>query len=297
MGARRRAFRLTRPYQPSMKRIVLLAIPFALVLALGAVQFYPVSSQTAAATPTTVSANPQSLTEIHVRVVSRGGKFLGDDIGGALVTLRDARSGELLASGRTRGGSGAADLMTLTRARGTPLPTTDAAVFTATLPLDEPRLVEFEAYGPLAAQGAATRVTTTQWVLPQALTGYPNHIQIEIPGLNVEVIEPPTHFLPVQAPPVQIRLRANVTMMCGCPIGRDEPWHPENYLVKALLVKPDGTRDLVPLEFDANAPDHAPSQFTATYTAAQAGVYEVIVMAYQLNEGNTGSDRATFIVQ
>jgi hypothetical protein len=36
-------------------------------------------------------------TEIVVRVIAKDGKFLGDDIGGALVTLRDVQTGELLA--------------------------------------------------------------------------------------------------------------------------------------------------------------------------------------------------------
>jgi len=41
---------------------------------------------------------PGTPTKITVRVIARDGKFLGDDIGGALVTIRDAHTGELLAS-------------------------------------------------------------------------------------------------------------------------------------------------------------------------------------------------------
>jgi hypothetical protein len=47
-------------------------------------------------------------TKLTVRVIARDGKFLGDDIGGALITVRDFHTGELLASGRTHGGSGPA---------------------------------------------------------------------------------------------------------------------------------------------------------------------------------------------
>ena len=46
-------------------------------------------------------------TRITVRVQARGGKFLGDDIGGAVVTIRDAMTGELFATGTTAGDSGA----------------------------------------------------------------------------------------------------------------------------------------------------------------------------------------------
>ncbi len=44
-----------------------------------------------------------------MRVIARGGKFLGDDIGGAQVTIRDVLYGELLAFGRTQGRVGSAN--------------------------------------------------------------------------------------------------------------------------------------------------------------------------------------------
>ena len=39
-------------------------------------------------------------TQIDVRVIAKDGKFLGDDIGGALVTIHDVATGELLARGQ-----------------------------------------------------------------------------------------------------------------------------------------------------------------------------------------------------
>lgn len=50
-------------------------------------------------------------TQIDVRVIAKGGKYLGDDIGGALVTVHDVQTGELLARGTTAGGSGEPTLM------------------------------------------------------------------------------------------------------------------------------------------------------------------------------------------
>lgn len=277
--------------------LLLLLAVFALLTALLTVQ--PARSQAPAALLTaTLSPTPASqdgLTEIQVRVISRGGKFVSNDIGGALVSIRDARTGELLASGKTRGGSGVADLMTVPRARTTPLPTEDAAAFIAQLPLDEPRLVEIEAYGPLAAQGSANRVTATQWLVPQQFLGAPNVALLELPGLNVDIVNPPTHFMPSK-PPLEITLRVNVTMMCGCPIGPKTVWKPENYKVQAMLYNPDGTRDVIDLTFDTSQPEDAPSQFIGTHSVMQSGVYEAIVFAYQQPDGNTGSDRITFIL-
>src|ERR1700679_3161320 len=85
-------------------------------------------------------------TNITVRVIARAGKFLGDDIGGAEVTIRDVRSGELLAHGRTRGGSGPASLMTTPLTRNQPIPVADppdndACRFDATVPMEAPRLL------------------------------------------------------------------------------------------------------------------------------------------------------------
>ena len=250
--------------------------------------------------PKPAAAEPQAPlsapTEIRVHVLARGGKYLGDDVGGARVTIRDALSGEVLASGVTRGGSGPADLMTVEQARTTPLPTDGASVFTTTLDLAEPRLLEFEAFGPLAAQGSAQRVTSTEWVLPQPFTADGNRITLELAGLNVDIRDPQTHFLPKAKPPLDIPFRVNVTMMCGCPIGPGLAWPPENFQVTLLVKRPDGQQELVELTFDADAPDGAPSQFIGSYTATAPGIYEGIVLAHEANFGNSGSDRVTWIV-
>lgn len=247
-----------------------------------------------------MSSNIQSYqgnepTPIQVYVLARGGKFIGDDVGGAQVTIHDAITGEFLASGRTHGGSGSTDVVTAPRARTTPISTEGASVYTATLILDEPRLIQVDAFAPLGAQGSANRVTATQWVVPQSFGE--NKFVLEIPGLNVEIINPPTHFLPQTKPPLEIQFRANVTMICGCPIGPSFPWKPENYSVKAMIHKPDGTTDLIDLEYDSSAADKEPSQFTATYIATQSGIYDVIIFAHQVGQDNSGSDRVTFILQ
>lgn len=235
-------------------------------------------------------------TEIRVHVIARGGRYVGDDIGGALVTVRDAHTGEFLASGLTRGGSGVPDLMTLELARTTPLPTESASVFTTTLMLAEPRLIEFEVIGPPAAQGAENRVTSTEWVLPQTIAPDGNELTLELAGLNVDVLSPPTHFMPQSKPPLKLTVRANVTMMCGCPIAPTTDWKPEDFKVTMVVKRPDGKQDVMNMEFDANAPEHSPSQFIVEYEATLPGIYEATVMAHQARFGNSGSDRVTWIL-
>jgi len=104
-------------------------------------------------------------TRLIIRVIARGGKFLGNDIGGALITVRDAQTGELLHSGQTQGGSGPKEVMSQARLRTQPIPAVDHSVnppqeachLVVDLPLSRPRLLEITAYGPLAARRARIR--------------------------------------------------------------------------------------------------------------------------------------------
>jgi hypothetical protein len=241
-------------------------------------------------------------TQIDVRVIAKDGKYLGDDIGGAFVTIHDIYSGELLASGTTSGGSGQQNLMEICVTRSEVLPVDGASVFTATLDLDEPALIKITARGPLAAQQSANTVSQTQWVYPgKNITGGATGggLLLEIPGLVVQILNPPTHFLPKTAPD-EIEIRANVTMMCGCPIGVS-PWTPDQFDVMALVKQGEYDSVELPLVFDQNAQFGIPSQFSSTWpvpknSTAQPVIYQITVSAFQQKTGNTGVDKATIIV-
>jgi len=135
---------MSRPTLLSMFRLAIL-LP-ALVATSLAVFALPGFSGTALAEPT----------EITVRVLGKDSKFVGTSMGGARVILRDAETREILAKGVTSGDTGdTAKIMHEDRGSRAVLSSKGAAQFTATLDLDEPRLIEAEAYGPLAqAQGA-----------------------------------------------------------------------------------------------------------------------------------------------
>jgi hypothetical protein len=243
-------------------------------------------------------------TQIDVRVIAKDGKYLGNDIGGALVTIHDVQTGELLAHGGTNGGSGEADLMTIALPRSAVLPVDQASVFTAKLDLDEPTLIRVTAYGPQAAQQSANTVSQTQWVYPgKDIVGGAKGggLLLEIPGLVVQVLNPPTHYLP-QTAPQHIEIRANVTMMCGCPIGVGHPpWHPVQFEVKAVIKQGTTIVTEVPLEYQEDAPFGVPSQFVGkwvvpTNDSSEPAIYEIIVFAFQQKNGNTGIDRVTVII-
>lgn len=243
-------------------------------------------------------------TQIDVRVIAKDGKYLGDDIGGALVTIHDVHTDELLAQGTTSGGSGQANLMDIPLTRSEVLPVDGASVFTVSLDLCEPRLIRVTAYGPLAAQRSANTASITQWVYPgKNITGGAKGggFLLEIPGLVVQVLNPPTHYLP-QTAPQSIEIRTNVTMMCGCPIGKGHPpWHPAQFDVIAVIQQGDAPPVELSLNYDEDAPYGAPSQFVNTWQvpaneSGQPQIYQINVSAFQQKTGNTGVDKVTVII-
>jgi len=250
-------------------------------------------------------------TKICVRAIARDGKFLGDDIGGALITVRDALTKELLAHGVTTGTSGPNEpdgVMCVSLRRGQPLPTTGASVFNACLDLDQPRCIEVTAYGPLAARQSANTVSATQWIYPGKDIVEGNGFLLEIPGLIVQIVDPPTHFAPAVLP--ELHIRANVAMMCGCPISpktgkakfcpglpdKDQPWLPEEFEVRAIIRSAGMDPVEIPLVFSELPPGNPPGQFTGTWTPpAPGGILAITVYAYQASTGNTGVDLATVV--
>ncbi len=229
-------------------------------------------------------------TRIEVRVISKGAKFVGTSMGGARVTVRDADTGELLATGRTAGSTGdTARIMTTARRRGEPLSTPDAAGFAVTLDLDAPRRLRFAAEGPLAQPQAGSAASATQWVVPgKDLTGG-DGVLLELPGFAVDILSPATHST-VGAAPQQVRLSANVVMLCGCPLTSGGLWDADTFEVRARILH-DGETVEVPLTYAGTA-----SRFAADWTAPAPGLYDVTVYAWDPANGNTGVDRTTFIV-
>jgi len=150
-------------------------------------------------------------TDVTVKVRTKDAKFLGTSMGGALITIKNADTDEILAKGITKGSTGNTKrIMISPVTRGVPI-SVKAAEFAATIDIDEPTLVEVSAYGPLCQRQAANRVSATQWVVPgKHITGG-DAWMLEMPGLVVDVLAPPTHIKFKGTTDVPIK--ANVTMM------------------------------------------------------------------------------------
>lgn len=231
-------------------------------------------------------------TRIEVRVLSRGAKFVGTSMGGAEVTIRDAETGEILARGVTAGSTGdTAKILKGGGGRHSPVSTEDAAVFRATLDLAAPRRLEVSAVGPLGQAQAANRAASTMWVVPgQHVTGGDGWL-LELPGFAVDVLEPPAHQR-LRGAPRTVAVRANVVLMCGCPVEPGGPWDADRYEVRAVVSRDGAVLREVPMRYAGET-----SQFSADLADLGPGAYEVLVYAHDPANGNTGLDRTTFLVE
>jgi hypothetical protein len=212
-------------------------------------------------------------------------------MGGVLVTLRDADTGELLARGTTAGSTGDTDrIMREPHPHGTPLSTEESASFTATLDLDEPRWIEVTAFGPLGQRQSANRASVTQWIVPgRPITGG-DALRLEMPGFVVDALSPAAHAR-LQGLPREVTLSANVTMMCGCPITPGGLWNADAFEVVAILKRNGESIGTLPLTYAGET-----SRFQGTWKIDTAGVYEAVIYAYDPANGNTGLDRVPFMV-
>lgn len=246
-------------------------------------------------------------TKILVRVKARDGKFLGDDVGGASITVRDADTRELLAKGTTSGSSGLngpGGVMCASLRRGEPIETTDASGYTTDLQLDRPRRLEITAYGPLGIPRSANAVSATQWAYPGKDIVAGDGFFLEVPGLIVQIVSPSTSD-PAKST-AELRIQAHVAMMCGCPIDykvkesqlvcpelpKDrQPWLPNEFEVAAVIGGANGAQTTVPLQFVETA--GTPGQFAGIWEQPRPGAHDITVYAYQKATGNTGVHTAT----
>ena len=166
-----------------------------------------------------------------------------------------------------------------------------SAKFTATIDLTKPTWIEVTAFGPLAQLQSANRVSSTQWVIPGKHIDGGDAWLLELPGFVVDILSPPTHAK-LEGMVQSVQIKANITMMCGCPIAPGGLWDASGYEIKALVTKDGEPLETAPLSYADK-----PSQFEALIPVRGPGVYEVTVYAYDASNGNTGIDKVTYIIK
>jgi len=229
-------------------------------------------------------------TDVDVRVLARGAKFLGGYAAPVRVVLTDADTGEALARGLTSGNTGdTGRIMGTAGARGAALSTEDSAAFHASLDLDRPRRVTLSVTGPLSQPQATTTATSTQWILPGHHLTAGDGWRLELPGLIVDLASP-VAYQGVKAG-TAVPLRASVTMLCGCAISEHGPWQARETEVEAYVTVDGGAPRRYPLAFDA-----ASVMFVADLPADAPGLYELEIRAWVAKSNNAGVARTAFFV-
>jgi hypothetical protein len=246
-------------------------------------------------------------TPMMIRVQAKGGKFLADDIGGAEVTVRDARTGRWLGGGRVQGpDSGtlqaayapSASLSVVVTPGSPPrvqwlVPGPTTSGLTVDLPISQPTLLEIAAYGPLGGLQSSQKVVTHCWAVPgQPITQGPGFV-VELPGLVVQVQQPPTHLEYAKAP-ASVSFVVNVTMMCGCPIGKGLAWIPDDFTVTAAVERIGSGVPPATVGFSLI---QNPSLFQGSFDLKVPGFYQAAITAVQKSTGNLGTGTVTFFTK
>jgi hypothetical protein len=167
--------------------------------------------------------NDPKPTTVLVRVVAHGAMVLGREVGGARVTITEVATGQVLASGIQQGDAGDQNqIMRTPHLMEEPLYSSrPSAVFSATLELRQPTLVEIAAEGPLAYPAAVQRASTTVWLIPgKDMTQ--DGIVLQLYGYLVR-IESPAPGDPLIAKE-DVMLRASVRTLSGSLVRPHGDW-------------------------------------------------------------------------
>ena len=209
----------------------------------------------------------QTTTRVMIRVVAHDAKIIGSAVGGARITVRNAKTGSLLAQGEQQGGEGdTRSLLLEPRARGASVFDTDgAAGFLAELELEEPTQIRIEAEGPLEMTDAIQRVSLTMFVVPgQDVLG--DGVILEMYGFTVELIEPKSDL--TKAAGKEVLVRARVTMLCACPTQPRGLWDSTDYTIESRIVREGEILQKVTLRY-----------------AGESSIYEGVIMVPESVEG------------
>lgn len=209
-------------------------------------------------------------THVIVHVVARDAKLIGSHVGGARVTIRDADSGRLLASGIQKGETGdTKTIMKEPRLRGVSLYSTPgAAAFETTLKLSRPTRVRIRAEGPLGNAQATAQAETTLVLLPgRDLRG--DGIMLELHGFILELLNPAEG-----KPGVETLLRVKATMACGCPIEPGGLWNADTIEIQARVLRGDEAVQTVGLTYAGTS-----STFAGVLSPLPRGKYVLEITA------------------
>ncbi|MBE9464393.1 hypothetical protein ACFP1I_05610 [Dyadobacter subterraneus] len=233
-------------------------------------------------------------TKLVIRAKAKDAKFIGTGIGGAYVVVKNDLTGEILAKGLTTGASGNTGLILKTpHKRNDRLTDDKTAKFEATINIDEPTFVTVEVIAPVNRKSSAIKASMQLWLIPGKNIDEEG-IVLDMPGFILDILEPQTHRILIleKMAEKKVKIKINLTMLCGCAIIKGGVWDSEQIEVKAI-VKKDGVK-YKDLNLGITPVDNI---FEGILDVNAIGMYEVQVYGYDKITKNTGVDRINFVIQ
>ncbi len=233
-------------------------------------------------------------TEVLIRVVAHGAMVLGDEVGGARITITEVATGQVLASGMQLGEAGDQNqIMRTPRMLGEPqYSSKPSGFFRATLYLDRPTLVKISAQGPLAYPAAMQQASKTILLVPgHDLTQ--DGIILDLNGYIVKIENPPPGQ-PLIAKD-DVKLRASIQTLSGEPVRPHGDWDSRRvHIYGELLIGDQVIERLQLFHIGLQASFEAPF-FVPTPKEAPNGITLRVVAADGAG-ANFGLDQASYPV-
>ena len=222
--------------------------------------------------------NEPMATDVMVRVVAHGAMVLGDEVGGARVTITDVATGRLLASGLQLGEPGDQNqIMRTPRLMEEPrYSTRPSGSFHATLHLDRPTLVEIAAQGPLSYPSAMRRTSKTVLLIPGGDLTH-DGIVLDLNGYIVQIENPaPGESLMAKD---DVKLKASVRMLSGALVRPHGDWDSRKATIYGEVLIGDRVIERLPMLYAGEKSSFEAPFFVPSPTEAPHGITLRVVAA------------------
>jgi hypothetical protein len=233
----------------------------------------------------------EMMTNIRISVLAKDGTFIGTDMGGVHITVKNKRTGDVLAEGITYGSKGKSDIiMKGDRSRDSEIVDFYSASYKFGLDITKPTPVTITATGPLTQSQNPLSTSQDFLLIPGKDYESGNGIILELPGLAVDILSPATHSKGHSGKESEVTLLANVVKLSGDNIEDGSYWPPENYQVEAAIYMNGVFLKIMPLKFVKS------STFMGKLSFTEPGSYNITVTAYDPKTKESGIDNTTIIV-
>lgn len=238
--------------------------------------------------------NDPKPTTILVRVVAHGAMVLGREVGGARVTITDVETKQVLATGIQQGEAGDQNqIMRTPHLMEEPVYSArPAAVFTTTLELRKPTLVEITAEGPLAHPASMQHASQTVLLIP----GHDlinDGIVLHLYGYIVQIEHPkPGQSLMAKD---DVKLRASVRTLSGTLVRPHGDWDSRKIRIYGELLIGHRIVERLQMFYSNETGTFDAPFFVPKPDEAPDGIV-LRVVATDLATGNSGVGRADFTV-